>query len=187
MKRVRNKDFLAVGLTLLTGFSTLGASAQSEGFLLVGEEVFQADVVSVSSGESLSVQASARIVRIVLDGIDAPEIEQPFGEAARDFLAESISGKRVTVHLEASDPTDPETRIARVFLGDRDITLEMLRAGLAWFCPRYTEASDLAAAEAEARAAKRGLWGHEEPIPPWEYRGANRCFEGQFVEPDGQA
>jgi endonuclease YncB( thermonuclease family) len=35
-------------------------------------------------------------------------------------------------------------------------------------------ASRLIAAEVEARAARRGLWGDREPVPPWEWRATEK-------------
>jgi hypothetical protein len=61
-------------------------------------------------------------------------------------------------------------------LDGKDINLEQLKSGFAWFYRQYE--NDIAAerrkpyadAEAEARAAKRGLWASSNPQPPWEFR-----------------
>jgi endonuclease YncB( thermonuclease family) len=52
-----------------------------------------------------------------------------------------------------------------------DVNLAMVRAGLAWHY-RYHCPDDrtLAEAEAEARAARRGLWADGRPEAPWEWR-----------------
>src|SRR5262245_21583656 len=43
--------------------------------------------------------------------------------------------------------------------------------GMAWHYVKYAPNDrTLAAAEAEARAAKRGLWSDPRPIAPWEWR-----------------
>jgi endonuclease YncB( thermonuclease family) len=47
----------------------------------------------------------------------------------------------------------------------------MVKAGLAWHFKQYAKKdTDLATAEQEAREAKRGLWQHNNPTPPWEFR-----------------
>ena len=46
----------------------------------------------------------------------------------------------------------------------------MLRAGLAWHYKRYDKNPAYAAAETEARSAKRGLWQDKNPILPEEFR-----------------
>ena len=46
----------------------------------------------------------------------------------------------------------------------------MVADGLAWHYVRYSKDARLAAAERDARAAKRGLWADKAPVPPWEWR-----------------
>jgi endonuclease YncB( thermonuclease family) len=42
---------------------------------------------------------------------------------------------------------------------------------MAWVFVRYVPAgSSLHAVEAEARAARRGLWATAQPVPPWVWR-----------------
>jgi endonuclease YncB( thermonuclease family) len=48
----------------------------------------------------------------------------------------------------------------------------MVVEGLAWHFTRYSHDATLAAAEVEARAARRGLWAAREPVPPWEFRAS---------------
>src|SRR5579872_6197481 len=47
------------------------------------------------------------------------------------------------------------------------------QAGFAWWYVRYARHdSELQRLEAEAKAAKRGLWAEKDPMPPWEFRKA---------------
>jgi micrococcal nuclease len=58
-----------------------------------------------------------------------------------------------------------------VFLTDgRSLNQELVRAGFAWWFRRYSNDETLAKLEAEARAAKVGLWADPHAVPPWEYR-----------------
>jgi endonuclease YncB( thermonuclease family) len=67
-----------------------------------------------------------------------------------------------------------------VFVQGRDAGLELLRAGLAWAYEHYLpEASaelqqTYTAAGTAARAARLGLWQEGEPVPPWQWRRAQR-------------
>jgi 5-methylcytosine-specific restriction endonuclease McrA len=58
--------------------------------------------------------------------------------------------------------------------GGTDLSLAIVRAGLAWHYKQYSTDRALADAELEARARKVGLWSHANPIPPWEYRHPKR-------------
>ena len=60
---------------------------------------------------------------------------------------------------------------------------ELVRAGLAWHYREHSRDPRLAAAEAEARLTKRGLWTLADPQPPWEYRAAARQPATQTAGP----
>ena len=47
----------------------------------------------------------------------------------------------------------------------------MVGQGMAWWYRRYAPNDlELAGLETEAKAAKRGLWGQPNPVPPWDWR-----------------
>ena len=139
---------------------------------LVAEEVFPADVVSIEDGDTLLVKSAVERGTVHLANVDAPELSQPAGPAARDFLEKLAGGRRVTVRL-----TSVLERRGRVEVDGLDLGMALIRAGMAWHCPRYTDDRPLIAAEADARQAKRGLWRAARPTPPWLHRGAGMCWE----------
>jgi endonuclease YncB( thermonuclease family) len=61
-------------------------------------------------------------------------------------------------------------------MGSKDINLIMVQAGLAWHYKRYSheqprnQAANYAEAELVARTESRGLWQHDNPVPPWLWR-----------------
>src|SRR5262249_46081468 len=60
--------------------------------------------------------------------------------------------------------------IGRVYFGDRDISLEMVKDGFAWHYKRYSKEAALADAEKDARKAGKGLWADKDPVAPWDWR-----------------
>jgi micrococcal nuclease len=56
----------------------------------------------------------------------------------------------------------------------QNLSHELVRAGFAWWFRRYSSDATLEALEAEARAARRGLWADPNAVPPWEWRAAVR-------------
>jgi len=68
----------------------------------------------------------------------------------------------------------------------RTLNRELVKAGLAWWYQRYSEDESLGRLEAEARAAKRGLWTEPNPIPPWQFRSEARGTTTPRVEPQKQ-
>lgn len=105
-----------------------------------------------------------------LNGVDCPESHQAFGTRARQFTGDMVFGK--IVRVEVRDRDRYGRLVGDVFTsGDVSLNAELVRVGMAWWYRRYApKDTKLAALEAEARAAKRGLWVDANPIPPWEFR-----------------
>lgn len=132
-----------------------------------------ARVVAVIDGDTLTVLDAANTQhRIRLAGIDAPERGQPFGTKARERLAALTMGKTVAVHSQGQDRYS--RTLAGIEVDGRDVGRQLVADGLAWHYTRYSDDAGLAAAEREARAARRGLWGDREPVPPWEWRASEQ-------------
>lgn len=145
-------------------------------------EAFSAEVVTVKDGDTIEVLRDGLEIEIRLAGVDAPEPGQAHGGLARDGLAHAVLGKVVDIRILGHDLDS--CLLARVYLGEYDINLELVKAGLAWHNPRRGF-SDKAFSEAQkgARKAKRGLWQTGPmPIPPWEYRRTQE--ETETLDPD---
>lgn len=134
-----------------------------------------ATVTSVTDGDTLKFKTRRfQIKKEVgrLDAIDAPELKQPYGKEAKEFLTGLVDGK--TVQLQRLSKDKYGRTICRVAVQSLDVSTEMIRMGWAWHYSQYNDEPALAALEKEAREAKRGLWQDPNPIPPWEYRKAKR-------------
>jgi endonuclease YncB( thermonuclease family) len=136
-------------------------------------------VVRVADGDTITVLDSAHHqYRIRLQGIDAPEKGQAFGNASRKHLADLVGGKAVIVRWTKHDRYG--RIVGTVFIDDRDVDLEQVKTGMAWFYRYYQseltpeDRKRYAQAEDEARAAKLGLWQDKNPMPPWEWRRLHR-------------
>ena len=149
-------------------------------FLLLAAPIAFADtltgkVVKVTDGDSITVLDNTNIQhRIRLQGIDAPEKGQPYGNASRKHLASLVAGKTVTVKW---DKRDRYGRIVRfVIVGGQDVNLAQVKAGMAWFYRYYQKELSrenrklYAKAEDQVRSERLGLWRENNPNPPWEHR-----------------
>jgi endonuclease YncB( thermonuclease family) len=136
-------------------------------------------VVKVADGDSITVLDQTNTQhRIRLQGIDAPERKQAYGNASRKHLASLVAGKTVIVNW---DKRDRYSRIVGFVIVDgHDVNLAQLKAGMAWFYRYYQKELSpenqklYVQAEDVARANKKGLWQDENPMPPWEWRRLNR-------------
>jgi micrococcal nuclease len=137
---------------------------------------FTGKVIGVSDGDTISVLRDRAAVKIRLDGIDCPESGQDFGQRAKRFTSELVFGKTVTVDVHNSDRYG--RLVSRVFVGDEDVSLALVKAGLAWHYKQYSGDAALAQAEVTARAQHVGLWSQPHPQPPWEFRHPAKATNG---------
>ena len=144
--------------------------------LSLSAEELRGRVVGITDGDTLTLldpQKAQHKVR--LNGIDAPESSQAFGQVSKRNLSELVFGQDVVVVWTKLDRYG--RIVGTVLKGTIDANLEQLRAGLAWYFRRYE--SDVPApnrvlydaAEADAKATKRGLWRDPSPTAPWVFRG----------------
>ncbi|WP_208539101.1 thermonuclease family protein [Algihabitans albus] len=89
-------------------------------------------VTRVRDGDTIEVEGTA----VRLSGLHAPEMDQPGGQEAKAFMVSLVAGKRVRCVLEGRRNYDRE--IGDCFLNDRDISAEVIAAGLGRDCLRYS-------------------------------------------------
>ena len=143
--------------------------------VLLGE-TFTGKCVGVHDEDSVTVMKAGRAEKIRLEGIDCPELGQDFGTRAKRFTSSLVFGKEVQV--KEYSPDRYGRMVARVSVGGQDVSLEIIKAGLAWHYKRYSSDPTLAGAEERARKAKEGLWSMPNPVPPCDYRRTRKRREG---------
>ena len=135
---------------------------------------FEARAVSVIDGDSIIVERtdtdSGRKLRLRLYGIDAPELDQPFGHHARRFVQRRVRGKVLRVSIK--ERLDERRLGAIVHLPDDTVlNYALLEAGYAWWQRhRVPESRRMQLLQQQAREADRGLWRRAQPVPPWIWR-----------------
>jgi len=115
-------------------------------------------VTAVIDGDDLWVDG--KDVRLL--GLDAPEVDQPGETEARKYLRDLVGDNPVRL-VTGTQREDARGRtLAYVYLPDGTfVNAEVVRAGYAQVArqtPKEARLDDLLAAEAEARAAGRGIW-----------------------------
>ena len=130
----------------------------------------QVRVVGISDGDTVTVLTARREqIRVRLHGIDAPESGQPFGTKSRQWLSDQVFGK--TVELVRVDTDQYGRIVGRLRTGGKDVNVESVKAGMAWWYQRYARTDrKLEEAEREAKSARRGLWSEPNPTAPWDWR-----------------
>lgn len=130
---------------------------------------FIGQVVGVSDGDTITVLDSTKTQhKVRLEGIDAPESHQAWGERCKQELSRRVFLKQVRV-LETG--TDKYGRtLGHVYVGDLWVNRDLILAGFAWHYKEYNSEATLADAEVRARASKAGLWSSQNPVAPWLFR-----------------
>lgn len=129
-------------------------------------------VVSVADGQTLTVLANGRHTPVVLAHIQAPQRCDLHADEAQQSLAALALGKDVVVDIAAGSGKGRRT-LAVVRLQDgTNLNVEQVARGMARAQDRRN--SELAAAEANARIARAGVWNTAgTPMPTHAARCAN--------------
>lgn len=134
---------------------------------------FSGKVVAISDGDTISIVVERKLVKVRIADIDAPESKQAFGTRSRQALATLCHGKLGQVIDKGKDRYN--RTLGQVSCSGHDAATEQVRAGMAWVFTRYAPPdSPLYAVEAEAKAARRGLWQDVYALPPWEWRSQKK-------------
>lgn len=131
-------------------------------------------VIAIIDGDTYDILLEGnKIIRIRMEGIDAPEKGMPYYKVAKNYLGELCFDKYIRLEITGKDRHD--RMIAFSYLDDgRELSHEMIKAGLAWHFKKYSSDRDLANLEINAKQAKLGLWADQKPMPPWENRRMHR-------------
>ena len=136
---------------------------------------WQGKVTRITDGDSLWVRPAegGQSVKLRIDGIDAPEICQAGGQAARKALAARLAGRTVWVQTRRQD--DYGRAIAMVTLDDEDMAAWMVSQGHAW---AYRQGSGAyRTLQLQAQSAGRGLFADRNAIRPRIFRQQNgSCY-----------
>lgn len=140
--------------------------------ILLSAQTLRGKVVRVSDGDTVVLlDADNTQHKIRLNGIDAPENGQPYGDKSKEYLSNLIAGKEVTVEVKG---TDQYKRILGVvYLGEVNINAEMIRAGYAWNY-KYSKDKYYIKLQEKAKAEKKGLWKDKNAVDPREWRKENK-------------
>ncbi len=133
------------------------------------ENVLTGKVTNVIDGNTIEMTTSDNeLYKIMLFGVDSPELGQEFGAKAKIFLKKMIFNKNVHVTLQGKDRWGNRLGIILIE-GTTDPRYELLEAGLTWTAER-NPIPELELVKNQAREKGKGLWKEKDPTPPWIYR-----------------
>jgi endonuclease YncB( thermonuclease family) len=173
--RSRIKGFPFGALLLILGLALLFSGGAAWGQI----RAVSGTVTKVVDGDTLHIETAEQTrLKIRLFGIDAPETEkrnhktgaviipgQPLGAEAKAALEAAVMAR--TVRVDIMDIDKYRRMVGIVWLGNRNINLEMVVAGYAEAFLDYVKPADrppYADAQRKARTDRRGIWA----LPAYE-------------------
>lgn len=121
--------------------------------------LYHGRAVAVTDGRTLTVLIDKRRTTVRIDGIRTPTRGERHAIGARQSLIAVCGSEPAVIEVRGAEADG--TLVGRVSCNGVDAAAEQLRRGMATMTPGGDAA--LAAPEAEARAARRGVWSR--PMP----------------------
>lgn len=152
-------------IALLLSLCAHGANATAA--TLVGH------IVSINDGDTVTLLVERQPINIRLAEIDAPERRQAYGNRSRQSIADLCFKQPARVETVNTDRFG--RTVGHLFCNGIDAQAYQVSAGMAWVFDRYSSpSSPLYPLQAQAKAARRGLWADANPVPPWQWRRTER-------------
>ncbi len=126
--------------------------------------------VAITDGDTFKLLTKDSVlIKVRLANIDCPERKQPFSKKAKQFVADAIFNKTVTIHVLKKDRY--QRCIANVIYADSlNLSYELVKHGLAWHYVKYSKDTILQSLEDRAKLNKVGLWVDKNAMAPWIWR-----------------
>src|SRR5688572_19094413 len=124
------RTVFAAAVFIAAALVSLGAQSRPELLRLLGQTV-SGIVISVADGDTvrLRLDAGGKIIRVRLEGVDAPERGEPFNVQARNATRVMLFNKNV--QLKATDVDNYDRLVARLSVNGTDSSLQLVESGLA--------------------------------------------------------
>ncbi len=135
-------------------------------------------VVLVIDGNTVEVAGvDGETKRVMLIGIDSPELGQAYGDVAKKYLEKLVLRKNVSLSIKGKDRWG--NLLGEILVnGVDDPRVDMLKEGLAWTAEKNPN-PELEPYRSFAQQKGRGLWKEENPTPPWLYRRQQTMMEAK--------
>ncbi|MEO0438133.1 MAG: thermonuclease family protein [Pseudomonadota bacterium] len=131
-------------------------------------------LLSVSDGDSVRLQLPGYDqTKFRLSAVDAPELDQPYGEEARRCFKNILRSGELSAQVVKTDQYG--RLVVNLFVDGDRVDVQLVQQGCAWWYQRYAPNSNLLKrAQNSARESKKGLWKNTGAIEPESWRRGKR-------------
>lgn len=176
LKRILNSKgisfslIIAILIFFASSYSGFSNSYLKDIFEIKPKKEIYAKVIKVSDGDTIHLlDENNTKYKIRLQGIDAPENKQEYGQEAKNFLSSMIKDKAVKAVIEDKDKYD--RFVATIYLNKMNINRAMVANGYAHayrdFSTKYIKE------EVNAKKNRLGLWQSDNVKSPSDFRKEN--------------
>ena len=123
------------------------------------------EIVRITDGDTVIVKCpkalgnSEKTVRSIrIWGIDAPEIKQKYWGSFSTQTLKRLLGKHTVIRIQIVEQDRYQRMLGKLYIGDIDLGLEMIKQGAAVVYHRYNKDQDYIKAEKEAKITRLGIW-----------------------------
>jgi len=139
-------------------------------YLNASAQYISGKITRVIDGDTFIFTTDSAIIKVRMQGIDAPELHQFYGQESKQFLLK-FRGIPGTIFKYKIDKYGRS--VAMLYIDTVNINLLELHSGQAWYYYQYYKSKAFYDAEQIARSQRLGLWHYSNPIPPWIFRKSN--------------
>ncbi|MGK7950265.1 MAG: thermonuclease family protein [Xenococcaceae cyanobacterium] len=176
--------FIGLGLAVYSQFDKNSQRSSNEPATVEPRQKLEKwQFKSIYDGDTLRVTRENEELKIRLCGIDSPELKQPLGIEARDYLRSLVELGDGHLFLLPIEKDRYGRTVAEVYVPDSDefainLNMQMVRDGYAWLYGQYKDncptSNELVLAEELAREQGWGIWNGNH-LPPWEFRASQKA------------
>lgn len=128
---------------------------------------YRATVTEVIDGDTIKAKISGKEQIIELANIDAPELNQPYGEKATDYVRGKIDGQEVAIKTTGKNAARETLAEVILLKGGKNLNYLLVKEGLAWPA-KNNKSKPIANLAKQAQSSKTGLWHQQQPVQPWK-------------------
>ena len=126
-------------------------------------------VLSVSDGDTVTINDHGEKRKLRLYGIDAPEKDQEYGMESRQYLYDRIQGKDINIDFISKDRYGRDISI--IYINGENINETMVKEGYAWWYKEYSKKDvQYKIYEQKAKFEEKGLWSKKNTVPTRDFR-----------------
>jgi endonuclease YncB( thermonuclease family) len=130
-------------------------------------------LISCHDGDTCQFRRGREVIKVRFSGMDAPELNQPFGIEAREALIRLLRDQDVTLQC---DGFHFARTTCLAFVGDREVQKEMVRSGYALDFPEHSQGR-YEADQDYAMKNRLGMWSQTLVRSPfcWRWPDSKEC------------